>query len=1080
MKLKRFLAAGTAMFAVSAIVPTPLMQKCISMVFADEELTYGDFIYRINKGAEYNLETGNYETREYIRVFGLSSSAKGDIVIPDEIEGQKVEAVDFSGLLNGRDDITSVTFPKYLTAADGYYDIPEKCEIKIPEGCENFSVDGNFLMQNNASYYDYSAGKTQKGKSILRALGPLSGEVTVPEGVVKLDDVFRGNYDITAINLPSTVGYIEWYFCENMPALKAINVSENNPTYFSYNGALGKKYVSDDWEWDEEKNDYVRSGERIEKAILAVPEGYEGDFVVEDGVALTISGASFENVSKVTSVKLGKDTIFNCNGFTGCTSLKDIEINGAVYSVSGIEKWRGWSYDNESGQYKENDEIDSFDMTAAMFGDTKWYKEHPDGVLYCGATIIGYKGTPKSDKIDVKEGTRTIVDKAFNGLEIGEVNVPATVEYIGAYALDCPTLTAVNIDADNPYYTSDKGVVYDKSMTMMKLYPQAKADSTYKVPDGVQIIAANACDGNKLLKHIDLPDSISLIYGFGEGGGAFKNCTGLEDFVLPNGIDSFDTGAIYNCNLKALDLSETVKTFSDGGDYEEIKCSFDYLIFRNPQCEIKGMKNCTIVGIDGSNAQAFAKEHQINFMLLDDYDKAQSTTTTTVTTTQSTTTTTTTAQPTTTTTVTTAQPITTATATTVQSTTTTTATTAQPTTTTTAKTAQPTTTTTATTAQPTTTTTTAQPTTSTAIVSTTAPNGGESGTIPVSTTVPASTTEPVTTTQPANADEPNMSTFFGSWISYKQSNKGIPSDIPEKDAMQLVIVKDHTGRIEKNDLTWSAASTTKMSITADGDTADLAFDGTDLILYVSEGKAVYFKHGEKPVEFGDPNNDKKIDANDASFVLIQYAKMSVGGESALTDAEKAAADINKDGKIDSKDASVVLAFYSYLSTGGKGKIDGFLLIEDANVILKNLDNIDKFGTGVGDIKLDTNTTKKNDSQTFAKVTDSRYTTVADVKKYVTNNISGSLLSRYSGFYEGESPNFIESDGSLWMLQNPMGCGFQYAEDPVISDVTDSSFTISVKIEDYGSQSDMIVKAVKEDDLWKASSFTINGGQENAR
>ena len=561
-------------------------------------------------------------------------------------------------------------------------------------------------------------------------------------------------------------------------------------------------------------------------------------------------------------------------------------------------------------------------MTAAMFGDTKWYKEHPDGVLYCGATIIGYKGTPKSDKIDVKEGTRTIVDKAFNGLEIGEVNVPATVEYIGAYALDCPTLTAVNIDADNPYYTSDKGVVYDKSMTMMKLYPQAKADSTYKVPDGVQIIAANACDGNKLLKHIDLPDSISLIYGFGEGGGAFKNCTGLEDFVLPNGIDSFDTGAIYNCNLKALDLSETVKTFSDGGDHEEIKCSFDYLVFRNPQCEIKGMKNCTIVGVDGSNAQAFAKEHQINFMLLDDYDKAQSTTTTTVTTTQSTTTTTTTAQPTTTTTVTTAQP-----------TTTTTATTAQPTTTTTATTAQPTTTTTATTAQPTTTTTTitAQPTTSTAIVSTTAPNGGESGTIPVSTTVSASTTEPVTTTQPANADEPNMSTFFGSWISYKQSNKGIPSDIPEQDAMQLVIVKDHTGRIEKNDLSWSAASVTKMSITADGDTADLAFDGTDLILYVSEGKAVYFKHGEKPVEFGDPNDDKKIDANDASFVLIQYAKMSVGGESALTDAEKAAADINKDGKIDSKDASVVLAFYSYLSTGGKGKIDGFLLIEDANV-----------------------------------------------------------------------------------------------------------------------------------------------------
>lgn len=80
----------------------------------------------------------------------------------------------------------------------------------------------------------------------------------------------------------------------------------------------------------------------------------------------------------------------------------------------------------------------------------------------------------------------------------------------------------------------------------------------------------------------------------------------------------------------------------------------------------------------------------------------------------------------------------------------------------------------------------------------------------------------------------------------------------------------------------------------------------------------------KEVSFGDPTGDGKIDANDASFVLVEYAKVSTGGESALTPEETAAADVNKDGKVDAKDASAILAYYSYLSTGGTDTLEAFL------------------------------------------------------------------------------------------------------------------------------------------------------------
>lgn len=1122
MKLKRMLAVGTAMLGVSAFVPTPIVQKCVSLVFADDTQTYGDFVYRVNKSTEYDWNTGKSTSHEYVSIIGIADSAKGDIVYPDEIDGLKVETIDFEDFGYGRKDITSVTLPKYLVSVFCCNDIPDSCEIKLAEGCENFVIEGDFLL-NNASFYDYSTYEKKKGLTIVRPLGKLSGEVTVPEGVVNPGS-FAGEHDITVINLPSTVSSIDWYFCSDMPSLTAINVDEDNPTYFSYKGALGKQYTYQRSEWDEEQQEYVAVGEpEVTRYILAVPEGYEGEFVVDDGESMIITGASFEYVSKMTGVKLGKDTIFNCSGFEGCTSLEDIEINGTVWSISGIEKWYQWNYDNDTDEWKQSDEPTSYDITKSMFGDTKWYQDQPDGVLYCGATVIGYKGEPTSGTIDIKEGTRTIVDKAFNGQDIGNVvvNIPASVERIGAYALDCPNLKAVNIDKDNPNYTSIDGVVYDKNVTMLKLYPQAKTDETFNVPDGVQLIAVDAAGGNKYLKHLNLSSSVGYVYS-GEFG-AFRNCTALEEVVTANGTDYFDTCAYKNCKLKTIDLSETVKEFYDGDDFEESNCTFDYLVFRNPDCMINGMKNCTIVGPEGSNAQAFAQEHQIDFMLLDDYDKEQATATTTAVTTTAATTTTTTAtiaagvkstklkfstadtivkkiddvmkivqvsgyfdvegsraldenstdfaqvkegvvasvaqavmntvltesnytsmtrdisetavahfnkyytvktgytltaisivninlknkdEQTTTTTI-----------------ATTTTTTEQPTTTTTTTTAQPTTTTTTTTAQPTTTTTTA---------TTTAPEGGEGSTtaLETSTTTASGTTAPDADTR-----------AVGTWYFYKHGNEEKMTTVAVADtAIQLILNSDFTykeimhlslggGQVSESVGTWSmSGDELTLKTESDGikheftytyidgelvhesnDTKDYytkdlskfpyatekdrlvgkwteneaklsnvngpmdycfnsdgtgsytwkennpnnysvpftwSTDGDVLAIHenVEDGSDITFRFGfsedtlnlvgnegvvselgrQETSSLGDPNGDGTVDAKDASFVLVEYAKLSTGSESSLTEAQKAAADINKDGKVDAKDASTILAYYSYLSTGGEAGFEEYL------------------------------------------------------------------------------------------------------------------------------------------------------------
>ena len=66
----------------------------------------------------------------------------------------------------------------------------------------------------------------------------------------------------------------------------------------------------------------------------------------------------------------------------------------------------------------------------------------------------------------------------------------------------------------------------------------------------------------------------------------------------------------------------------------------------------------------------------------------------------------------------------------------------------------------------------------------------------------------------------------------------------------------------------------------------------------------------------DLNNDKHIDAVDASMALKEYVKASVG-ETTLSKTDVIIADTNGDSKIDSTDASNILAIYAQNSSEGE-------------------------------------------------------------------------------------------------------------------------------------------------------------------
>lgn len=102
-------------------------------------------------------------------------------------------------------------------------------------------------------------------------------------------------------------------------------------------------------------------------------------------------------------------------------------------------------------------------------------------------------------------------------------------------------------------------------------------------------------------------------------------------------------------------------------------------------------------------------------------------------------------------------------------------------------------------------------------------------------------------------------------------------------------------------------------------TAQVIIDGIGVII------------GEIIIEFeiidpiiGDVDNNKTIDALDASAVLSEYATIVTGGKSQFSEVQVKAADINADGIISASDASLILDYYAYISAGGDMTIQDYI------------------------------------------------------------------------------------------------------------------------------------------------------------
>lgn len=162
--------------------------------------------------------------------------------------------------------------------------------------------------------------------------------------------------------------------------------------------------------------------------------------------------------------------------------------------------------------------------------------------------------------INIPESVTTIKFSAFAFCEkIGSITIPQNVENIEYSFEKYKSLSSINVESNNNFFSSKEGVLYDKEQSTLLLYPPAKESENFSVPSSVKHIRESAFAFCNNVERITIPQNVISIGEF-----AFYECTKLKEVKLSNAITSIEKGTFYNCtSVSSISIPQNVKKIGD-------------------------------------------------------------------------------------------------------------------------------------------------------------------------------------------------------------------------------------------------------------------------------------------------------------------------------------------------------------------------------------------------------------------------------------------------------------------------------------------------------------------------------------
>ena len=181
----------------------------------------------------------------------------------------------------------------------------------------------------------------------------------------------------------------------------------------------------------------------------------------------------------------------------------------------------------------------------------------PNNQYTFNVTAIANNSTvPNATSVTMPNTIVRIEANAFKDGNITSITIPQSVTEIqsGAFG-QMSHLTAINVDAANPNFRSDNGVLIEKkdSKEWVAAYPLARPDAEYTVPEGVYGVYTNAFQRASYLTKITLPASLKESPSTAEFNG-YTSAQNLREIAVAAGNTAFKSvdGVLLSADGKKL------------------------------------------------------------------------------------------------------------------------------------------------------------------------------------------------------------------------------------------------------------------------------------------------------------------------------------------------------------------------------------------------------------------------------------------------------------------------------------------------------------------------------------------------
>lgn len=154
--------------------------------------------------------------------------------------------------------------------------------------------------------------------------------------------------------------------------------------------------------------------------------------------------------------------------------------------------------------------------------------------------------------VTLPNSVTTIGKQAFAWCSVlPSLTIPSSVTSIGyGMCRGCYKLENINVDPENPNYSSIDGILYDKDATTILGCPGNRESISF--PGSVTSIGDSAFSECCKLTSVTIPNSVTFI-----GHGAFSECIALTSVTIPNSVTYIDDAAFSSCGaLTSVTLTD--------------------------------------------------------------------------------------------------------------------------------------------------------------------------------------------------------------------------------------------------------------------------------------------------------------------------------------------------------------------------------------------------------------------------------------------------------------------------------------------------------------------------------------------